>query len=102
MSERIRNRIFIFVFDLIIQDEVNNNKLYVSGGVWGPSGNKMEPTVMALDASTGNVLWTWKATAHAGHGGVRSVIVDGSRIICTGYINFSTPGFVFVVMKLKP
>ena len=61
----------------------------------------MEPTVMALDASSGNVLWTWKATTHAGHGGVRSVIVDGSRIICTGYINFSTPGFVFVADEAK-
>ena len=91
----------VFIFDLIIQDEVNNSKLYVSGGVWGPTGNKMEPTVMALDASTGSVLWTWKATAHAGHGGVRSIIVDGSRIICTGYINFSTPGFVFVADEAK-
>ena len=51
---------------------------------------------MALDATSGNVLWTWRATAHAGHGGVRSVIMDNGRIICTGYIGHSEPGFVFV------
>merc|ERR1711963_396047 len=85
----------------IIQDGSNADKLYVSGGLWSTSGNKMEPTVMATDAASGNVLWTWKASSHAGHGGVRSVIMDGSRIICTGYINHGQPGFVFVADEAK-
>merc|ERR1711963_784716 len=85
----------------VIQDGANADKLYASGGVWSTSGNKMEPTVMAMDAASGNVLWTWKASSHAGHGGVRSVIMDGSRIICTGYINHGQPGFVFVADEAK-
>jgi len=85
----------------IIQDGSNADKLYVSGGLWSTSSNKMEPTVMAMDAASGNVLWTWKATSHAGHGGVRSVIMDGSRIICTGYINYGQAGFTFVADEAK-
>ena len=56
---------------------------------------------MAMDAASGSILWTWKATSHAGHGGVRSVIMDGSRIICTGYINNSQAGFTFVADEAK-
>jgi len=85
----------------IIQDGVNSDKVYVGAGLWSKTGNKMEPAVMALDANTGNVLWTWRASGHAGHGGVRSVIMDNGRIICTGYINHGQSGFVFVADEAK-
>ena len=51
---------------------------------------------MAMDVESGDVLWTWTEFAYPGHGGVRSVIMDDDRIICTGYIRNSEPGFVFV------
>lgn len=33
----------------------------------------------------------------AGHGGVRSVVVDGGYLVCTGYTDASISGFQFVV-----
>jgi len=80
----------------IIQDDIDSSKVYVGAGLWNANGNKMEPAVMAMDATSGNVLWTWTASAYPGHGGVRSVIMDNGRVICTGYISNSQAGFVFV------
>merc|ERR1711884_922819 len=51
----------------IIQDDIDSSKVYVGAGLWNANGNKMEPAVM-----------------------------DNGRIICTGYISNSEPGFVFV------
>ena len=46
---------------------------------------------------TGNLVWTKVLSAsQPNHGGARGVIVDGNRIICTGYVNSPTPGFQFV------
>ena len=52
--------------------------------------------MVALDASTGNVVWNKMLSSQPKHGGVRGLIVDGQRIICTGYANHPTPGFQFV------
>ena len=59
------------------QDPNNADRLYVGAGLW--QGGKMRPAVIALDASTGRQAWAWTATSHALHGGVRGVIVDGTR-----------------------
>ena len=59
------------------QDPNNAERLYVGAGLW--QGGKMRPAVLALDASTGRQVWAWTTTSHAQHGGVRGVIVDGSR-----------------------
>ena len=86
---------------LSLQDDIDSSKVYVGAGLWNANGNKMEPAVMAMDATSGNVLWTWTASAYPGHGGVRSVIMDNNRIICTGYISHSQPGFVFVANEAQ-
>ena len=86
---------------LYLKGDIDASKVYVGAGLWNANGNKMEPTVMAMDVTSGNVLWTWKASTHPGHGGVRSVIMDNGRIICTGYISNSQPGFVFVADEAK-
>ena len=49
----------------------------MGAGLW--QGGKMRPAVIALDASTGRQAWAWTTTSHAQHGGVRGVIVDGTR-----------------------
>ena len=54
--------------------------------------NKMEPALIALDSNSGDVIWTWTSGSHSKHGGVRSVIMDGNRIIGTGYVNSPEPG----------
>ena len=52
--------------------------------------------MLALDAATGNVVWTKMLSSQPKHGGVRGLIVDGQRIICTGYVNNPSAGFKFV------
>ena len=61
----------------------------------------MKPAVSALDVSTGNVLWTKVVSSQSKHGGVRGIIVDGQRLICTGYVNSPEPGFLFVADDAK-
>jgi outer membrane protein assembly factor BamB len=62
----------------------------------------MKPAVLALDFTTGDVIWTKVIDSHPKHGGVRGVIVDGERIICTGYVNSPEPGFLFVADDSTP
>ena len=38
----------------------------------------------------------------SGHGGVRSCIMDNTDIVCVGYVQYSTTGFVFVADEAKP
>ena len=52
--------------------------------------------MLRLDVATGNVGWTTFLNSQPRHGGVRGLIVDGSKIICTGYVNSPEPGFLFV------
>ena len=75
-----------------LQDETVSEKLYVGAGLWNIDSNKMEPALIALDANSGDVIWTWTSGSHSKHGGVRSVIMDGNRIIGTGYVNSPEPG----------
>jgi len=63
---------------------------------------KMKPAVLALDAATGSIIWTKVMSSHPKHGGVRGLIVDGERIICTGYVNNQVPGFLFVADEATP
>ena len=58
----------------------------------------MKPAVVALDTATGAVIWikVLDSQANQDHGGVRGVIVDGGRIIGTGYVNCPDSGFLFV------
>ena len=85
----------------IIQDEVIGEKLYVGAGLWNKGSNKMEPAIIALDAASGDVIWTWTSDGHSKHGAVRSVIMNGDRIIATGYVNCPDPGFIFVAEDAK-
>ena len=51
----------------------------------------------------GNIVWTKVlSSSQPNHGGARGVIVDGSRIIATGYVNSPTPGFQFVSDESTP
>merc|ERR1719334_2867833 len=50
----------------------------------------------------GNVIWTKILDSKPNHGALRSVIVDGGRVIATGYIGYSTAGFVFVADEATP
>ena len=61
----------------------------------------MEPAIIALDAASGDVIWTWTSDSHSKHGAVRSVIMNGDRIIATGYVNCPDPGFIFVAEDAK-
>ena len=57
----------------------------------------MAPAVVALDPTTGDVKWTTVlGQGQAGHGGVRSCIMDGQEIVCAGYVNELSGGFKFV------
>merc|ERR1712012_1400702 len=38
----------------------------------------------------------------SGHGGVRSCIMDGSNIVCVGYVGLPEPGFKFVADESRP
>ena len=62
----------------------------------------MKPAVIALDVATGSVAWTKVLGSQPKNGGVRGVIVDGGRIICTGYVNNDQPGFLFVADEGSP
>ena len=74
--------------------------LYVGAGLW--ESGQMRPAVIALEASSGTEVWSWVSTAHSNHGGVRGVIVDGERIIGTGYIKSPETGFLFVADEASP
>ena len=50
----------------------------------------------SLDVATGNVIWTKVLDSQPKHGGVRGLIIDGEKIICTGYVNSPSPGYQFV------
>ena len=62
----------------------------------------MKPAVVALDTATGAVIWIKVLDSQANHGGVRGVIVDGGRIIGTGYVNCPDAGFLFVADGSTP
>ena len=83
-----------------MQDPNIADRLYVGAGLW--QSGLQRPAVLALEASTGNQVWAWVSTSHSNHGGVRGVIVDGSRIIGTGYINSPTAGFLFWAEEASP
>ena len=70
--------------------------MYIGIGLWKKSSSLQKPAVVALDVGTGNVVWTKMLSSQPKHGGVRGLIVDGQRIICTGYVNHPTAGFQFV------
>jgi len=76
--------------------------LYVSGGIWNKQSNLMKAAIVALDTATGSVKWTTMLTSKAKHSGARSVIMDGERIIATGYTNCPEGGFLFVCDEGKP
>jgi len=80
----------------------SGDKLYVGGGIWQKQSNVMMPAVIALDVATGSVVWTKLLDSQPKNGGVRSVIVDGGRIICTGYVNDGQAGFLFVADEATP
>ena len=82
------------------QDPNNLDMLYVGAGLW--QSGKMRPAIIALKASTGAESWSWVSTSHSNHGGVRGVIVDGERIIGTGYIESPKAGFLFVADEASP
>jgi len=73
--------------------------LYVGIGLW--QTDKQMPAVVALDPSTGAVMWT-KVLTSSSHGGVRSCIMDNTDIVCAGYRDYGTTGFVFVADEGKP
>jgi len=84
----------------ITQDPSDPDMLYVGAGLW--QSGKMRPAIIALRASTGAEVWSWVSTSHSQHGGVRGVIVDGERIIGTGYIESPETGFLFVADEASP
>ena len=75
--------------------------LYIGVGLWQKNSSEQKPAVLALDVATGNVSWTKVLNSQPKHGGVRGLIVDGQSIICTGYVNNSSPGFKFVADEAK-
>jgi len=80
----------------VAQDPTNPERLYIGAGIWNDDDNHMKPAVLALETSTGKLIWSWISTSSSKHGGVRGVIVDGERIICTGYVHSPEGGFLFV------
>merc|ERR1711892_581165 len=70
--------------------------LYVGGVIWQKQSNVMQAAVIALDVATGTVAWTKMLDSKNGNGGVRSVIMDGARIISTGYVKCPEAGFLFI------
>jgi len=76
--------------------------LYVAGGIWQQQQKLMKAAIVALDAATGSVAWTKLLNSKAGNSGARSVIMDGERIIATGYVNCGEAGFLFVCDEGKP
>lgn len=80
----------------------SGDKLFVGGGLWQKNQNVMKAVVIALDVATGNMLWTKLLNSRPKNGGVRSVIMDGDRIIGTGYTNCEETGFLFVADGAEP
>ena len=72
----------------------------MGGGIW--QSGQQRPTIFAVQTSTGNQVWSWVSTTHSNHGGVRGVIVDGTRIISTGYISSPQAGFLFWADEAAP
>ena len=58
-------------------------------GLW--QTDKQMPAVVALEPSTGAVMWTRVLTSD-NHGGVRSCVMDNTDIVCAGYRDYSSPG----------
>jgi len=75
--------------------------LYIGVGLWQKSISLQKPAVLALDVVSGNVVWTKVLNSQPKHGGVRGLIVDGDKIVCTGYVDFAVPGFLFVADGTK-
>merc|ERR1711892_1079125 len=75
---------------------------YVGTGLWQKQASLMKAAVLALDVATGSVAWTKILDSQAKHGAVRGLIVDGGRIICTGYVKNNQAGFLFVADEAKP
>ena len=75
--------------------------LYIGVGLWQKSDSTQKPAVLALNATTGNVEWTTFLNSQPRHGGVRGLIVDGDKIVCTGYVDSPEPGFLFVADDSK-
>jgi len=96
----VKNNINSFSPSLSFQDPSDPDMLYVGAGLW--QSGKMRPAIIAVRASTGAEVWTWVSTSHSQHGGVRGVIVDGERIIGTGYIESPETGFFFVADEASP
>merc|ERR1719499_1263180 len=80
----------------------SGDKLFVGGGLWQKNQNVMKAVVIALDVASGNMLWTKLLDSRPNNGGVRSVIMDGDRIIGTGYTNCRETGFLFVADGAEP
>jgi len=80
----------------------SGDKLFVGGGLWQKNQNVMKAVVIALDVASGNMLWTKLLDSRPNNGGVRSVIMDGDRIIGTGYTNCPETGFLFVADGAEP
>jgi len=76
--------------------------LYIGVGLWKKSVSEQKPAVVGLDAANGAVLGTKMLDSQPKHGGVRSIIVDNGRVICTGYVNNASPGFLFVADEAQP
>ena len=71
--------------------------LYAGVGLWQQASSQQAPAVMSLNPATGAVLWTTVlGQGQAGHGGVRSCILDSEDIVCAGYVNEGSGGFKFV------
>ena len=71
--------------------------IYAGLGLWQATTGVMVPTVVSLEPATGEVKWS-KAlgVGQTGHGGVRSCIMDGTEIVCVGYVREQSGGFKFV------
>ena len=77
--------------------------LYAGLGLWQQSSSKQAPAVISLNPATGAVLWTTVlGVGKSGHGGVRSCIMDGSELVCAGYVKDTEPGFKFVADEAQP
>ena len=79
-----------------------SSALYAGLGLWQKNSSLMAPAVVSLDPATGSVMWTTVlgqgqiGPEGHGHGGVRSCIMDGSDIVCAGYVREGSGGFKFV------
>jgi len=78
---------------------VSDTVLYAGVGL--ASGGKMKPAVLALNVADGSEAWRVVLEPGSGHGGVRSVVVDGEDLLCTGYTDAPDSGFQFVVDEGK-